>query len=126
MTLAEAIARYVHIRDGLKAMKKKHDAEQAAVQEGLDRLEAFFLENLNGMGVHHIASPSGTVYKTEKVSANVTDWPRALDWIKASEKWDFLERRVSKTAVEAELKESGNLPPGVNLFRSYAVNVRRN
>lgn len=124
-TVAEQIAHYIRGRDLLEALKKQHRAEEARVQTVLDKLEAGFLEALNSQGLQHIASPQGTIYKSERVSATVADWPLLLDWIRQQNAWDFLERRVSKAAVEQGLQDNGSLPPGVNLSRAFIVNVRR-
>ena len=73
----------------------------------------------------------GTAYIAYRESATVADWDVLLGFIKKSEAWDLLERRVSKSAVKDRMEEdrNGNYhqepPPGVNFVRIEGVNVRR-
>jgi hypothetical protein len=79
----------------------------------------------------------GIVFKDLKESVTVEDWDALLDYVRKNDKWNLLEKGVSKTLVLDEMgeleedKETGDkhrpngeaIPPGVkyNAFRTVKV-----
>ena len=125
-TAAQLVQEYLTHRDAKDALKKRYDADKAALDATLDRLEGVMLNQLNAQGADNIKTPHGTFYRQVATSATVADWPVLLEHIKATEDWDMLERRVNKTAVVSFSEASGgDLPPGVNFKTAINVNVRR-
>ena len=55
------------------------------------------------------------------------DWEAFYDWIKEHDAFDALERRIKRTFVSKYMDDNdGAIPPGVNVFRRYTVEVRKN
>ena len=47
--------------------------------------------------------------------------------MKQNDAFDALERRIKKTFVSEYMENNGGaIPPGVSVYRQYAVRVRRN
>ena len=121
------IAAYVKTRDELAEMKKEFDASIASLKEMQTKRENYLASKLSDLGAESIKSSAGTCFFKTASSATVADGQAFTDWVLAD--WEsrnhFLERRVSKTAVDA-LVEEGEVPPaGVNYSTVRVVQVRR-
>jgi hypothetical protein len=125
MQLDAVVERYVQIRDKKAEMKKAFEASVAPLTEAMDRLENAVLKALNDQGVESVRTKAGTAYKSTSTSATVADWEQVLPWIKENDRWDMLEKRVNKTAVEQFRTDNDDLPPGINWREAITVNVRR-
>jgi len=125
------VAKYVELRDRCTAAKKRYEAEVAPMKELMVKLEDKLQEILDNIGANSLNTDHGTVFRTYKESATVGDWNALLDYIKENDQWSLLERRVSKTHVKELMEEARDgsyrnpPPPGVNLVRIAAVQVRR-
>lgn len=122
----QLVAAYVQLRD-LRSQRKaafdNQDAEDKARQE---KIEGILLGRFESEGIESCRTGAGTAYKAIKTMANVADWDSALGFIKEEEAWEFLERRISKTAVEQYMEANeGKVPPGINIRRETVINVRR-
>lgn len=120
-----AISAYLKLRGALEGMKDEHKAKEAVLRSKMDKLEAYFLDFLNKSGTDSIAARGvGTVFKQDVVSAKVADWDALLDWVRANNAWEFLERRVSKSAVQEFASGNDQLPPGVEMSTTVEVRIR--
>jgi len=119
------IAKYVETRDLIAEKKKAFDAEVADLKALQEKREAWLKGKLDEMGVESFKSAHGTCYVAMKDSATVADWENFKEWVIINEEWDFLEHRVSKTAVKQRLDDGQVPPPGVNYTTIKQVQVRR-
>ena len=58
-------------------------------------------------------------------SATIADWDAYLAFVKENDRFDMLEKRCAKLAVEQYRAANDDLPPGVNWKSAVTVNVRR-
>ncbi len=123
--LDKLVERYIKLRDKKAEMKAAYDAQVAALDTAMEKVETYMLGMLNTMGLESFRTKFGTPYKSVKTSATVADWGVLFPWIQENAQFQFLEHRVSKTAVEEYAKATGDLPPGVNVSRVTVVNIRR-
>ena len=121
----DVVAKYIQIRDKKDALTKEHKAQVAVLDEAMKRIEMFLLQALDAQGVESYNTQSGTAFKTRRSSATVDDWERMLQYVKETDRWDFLEKRVNKTAVQEFRDEFDDLPPGVKWREDTVVQVRR-
>jgi hypothetical protein len=119
------VAAYIKLRDAKAAMVSKHKEQLAPLDTAMAKIEAALLQTLNTQGAQSVKTPEGTVYKTTRTSATAAEWDTFLEWVKANEHWNFLERRVSKAAVEEFRTEFNDIPPGVSVREEVTVNIRR-
>jgi hypothetical protein len=91
----------------------------------LDRIENFLLKRLTDQGVEAIRTKFGTAYTQERTSANVADWDMFLAFVREGEHWSALEKRVSKTFVDAHKQEHNDVPPGINVRVERVLNITR-
>jgi hypothetical protein len=124
-TIDQVVEKYVEIRDKQAELRKAQTAEMAKYNDALLKLEAWLMNSLNESGAESVRTVSGTVYKSIRTSAKVADWDALLEFITDNGAWNFLERRVSKTAVEEYMEGEGGTPPGVSVVREATIGVRR-
>ena len=131
MNVDTLTAKYIELRDRKAAIKRAADEETAKLDILQDKIEDKIKEIMHANGVTSVKTAHGTAYIAYRESATVADWDVLLGFIKKSEAWDLLERRVSKSAVKDRMEEDRNgqyqhePPPGVNFVRIEGVNVRR-
>lgn len=125
MQMDKIVERYVALRDKKAEMDAAHKANVADVVAAMDRLENAILESLNNQGVESVRTAFGTAMKIKSTSATVADWDMLLGYIQSNERWDMLEKRVNKTAVDQFRAANDDLPPGVNYKEAITIGVRR-
>jgi len=124
-------AKYIELRERKAKIRKEADEAEAALDVIQDAVGDKIREIMHEQGVTSMKTIHGTAYIAYRESATVADWDVLLGFIKKSEAWDLLERRVSKSAVKDRMEEDRNgqyqhePPPGVNFVRIEGVNVRR-
>lgn len=125
MNAEQLIDKYLSIRDKKAEMEKRHKAELEQFSKAMAKIEEVLMGLLSRAGGDSLKTAAGTAYIATVASAKVEDWEAALDWIKSTENWEMLERRASKTFVQAHVENTGELPPGVSLTTLRRLNIRR-
>jgi hypothetical protein len=138
---------YVKLRNAKKDIDEQAKAKTSPLVAGMETIEAHFLAEFQKLGVDSMKTEFGTPYSQAKSSVTVADneawvtWvlnkaleplkqltPEARDVIRQSMldsgALAFLEARAAKSAVEAYLEETKELPPGLNRRVETVVNVR--
>lgn len=123
--MEKLIAAYIRLRDAKARLKEKHKQELEPLDTAMDKIESRFLAAFEKDGVQSVKTPEGTAYKQERVSIAPADWDAFLGWVRETEQWSCLERRVAKSAIEEVVAQTGDLPPGLNRRSEFVVNVRR-
>jgi hypothetical protein len=125
MQIDEVIGKYVSLRDKKAEIKKEYDGKIASIDDALGKIEAALLKAMQDSGLDSMKTEAGTAYRSSRVSAKVADWDQFLPFVIKNESWEFLERRVSKEAVEQFKAANEDLPPGISWSETFVVNVRR-
>jgi len=125
ISIDAVVEKYVVTRDQIAEIKKRCDTEIQTLQELQDRREAFLKGELDRMGVESFKTAHGTCFVDWKDSATVKDREAFMTWVKENDAFEYLESRVSKTAVKAALDEGQPPPPGVDYVKIKDVKVRR-
>lgn len=126
-TVDQVVERYIQNRDLLDKLKKEYETKCEKVKDQQEKLTAFLMGKLNESGLESMKTQHGTCFVDWKDSATVADREAFFDWIEGDfiERKQFLENRVSKTAVKALLDDGETLPPGVNYTKIKDIKVRR-
>lgn len=119
------VEQYIKLRDHIKSITEKHEAELAPFKDLLERMNAAMLQRLNDLGGDSLKTEKGTVYRTERKAASIADADAFMDFVVANNAWDLLDRKANKTAVEDFIKNHDTPPPGVNFTKTFVVGVRR-
>ena len=125
MKLDLIVERYVQMRDKKAEMKAAYEASVADLNTGMAKLENAIMATLNEQGVESVRTSHGTAFKSISNSATIADWDAYLAFVKDNDRWDMLEKRCAKLAVEQYRAANDDLPPGVNWKSAVTVNVRR-
>lgn len=123
-TLDDVVAGYVRLRDQKKELQSRHKEELAPLNAKMETMEGWLRRELDKQHAESIRTDKGTVFKHVRTSATVRDWESTLNFIRSTQSWDLLERRISKLAVE-ERAEEGIEVPGVAITRDITVQIRR-
>ena len=144
--VAQLTGIYLKLRNTKKDLEAQAKAKIQPLNQGMELIEGFFLSKMLELGVDSLKNEAGTPYRSEKVSITVADnmtfvdfvLDRALSSLPISEQargaikqamvdsgqLALIEARASKSAVEAYLEETKELPPGLNHRVEATVNVR--
>lgn len=119
---AALIAKYVEIRDQIKAIESEQIAPLKAM---LDKIETYFKAIAAVEGVDSWKTDGGTAYLVTTDSVRLADPAAYMEYIIENDAWDLLEKRASKTAVRSFLETHKVLPPGAEITTRIEVNIRR-
>lgn len=119
------VAQYVKLRDTIKAKEAEFKERIRPYKETLEALNSVLLNHLNAIGGNSVNTDAGTVYKTEKTSASLSDPAAFMEYVITNQEFDLLDRKANVTAVEAYIAEHGVQPPGVKYNSVYVAGVRR-
>ena len=123
---ARIVSAYLKIRDARTALKRQFDEEDKKLKAKAERLEAELLKFLNESKIDSANTAAGTFYRQMEITPSGSDWDAFYQWVVKNDGFDFLEKRIKKTAVAQYMEEhDGAPPPGVTVYREYVVRVRR-
>lgn len=125
MKSADAVAKYIELRDKKSELKKQHDAKVAKIDDALKKIEAAFLRQFSETGQQSAKFGAGTVFIKQRTSDKVFDREAFLDFVKEHDAFDFIENRVNKSALDQFVEDNNDLPPGVTRNTESVINIRR-
>lgn len=118
---------YTKIRAKRAEIKKAYEEEDDKLKADLAKIEAVLLNHLNTTNTDAVRTEAGTFYRQQEIIPSASDWQAFYDWIKENDAFDALERRVKKTFVSEYMEaHEGAIPPGVSVYRTFVVRVRKN
>lgn len=143
-----AISFYIAQRDEKDALKKQHTEALGVYGFNMDRIEKWFLKHFAETGQTSAGvKTAGTAARTTRTSVTMADPQVYAGWVAQSvvraagiedvdladtlitemtnAMTEWLEARVSKSAVEAYIANDNELPPGVNRSVDYTVSITR-
>lgn len=121
----ELVSQYVRLRDKIKEVEDAHKAKLKDAKEHLEHLNNTLLERLNQLGGESVKTAHGTVYRTTRRSASITDGDTFRQFVINNEAFDLVDWRANANAVDDFIKEQQTPPPGVNFSTAFTVGVRR-
>lgn len=124
-TIDEVIEKYVSLRDELDASRRDFKAIENDLKEKMTTLSLWLREQSDELGVDSFKTHHGTAYRVTKDFVRVGNWQKTLDFIKDTENWQFLEKRLGKIAVKEYMSENGDVPPGVEYSTEVEFQVRK-
>lgn len=121
----QVIAAYLKLRNKKDAIEAEAKERVKELKDKMAKFEAWLKVRADEQGVTSFKTPHGTAFITTTDFANVADWDATLEFIRANDAYDMLEKRVSKTAVRAYIESTREVPAGVNYGTKLEVNVRK-
>lgn len=122
----DAIEAYVEMRDAKRRFDKEAKAKSEEMESFLDAVSMWLREKADLIGVDSFVSKEfGTAYRNIKKSYRVEDWDAFIEFVKETDNFQLLERRVAKRAA-AEIHEHDSVvPPGLLYVEEVEFNVLR-
>lgn len=122
----KAVKAYIRMRDARSALAAKYEAEDKAIKDQMEQVEAYLLETCKSVGANSLKTGAGTVIRNVKTRYWTSDWEAMHEFIRENNALDLLERRVAQNAMTDFLKQNPDkMPKGMNVDSKYTVVVRR-
>lgn len=125
-TIDRAVIDYISLRDKKKQLDDAHSERMVPLVKAMEKIEVFLSEKGRELGTDSFkASSGGTAFKSKKTRGGLESWDTFFAWCVENQQWHFLNRAVSKRAIEDYLAEHGELPPGTTWEEWEEWQVRR-
>lgn len=125
VTVDKVISKFMALREQKEAIEREMKERLASIREDMGKLETWILAKMEQEGVSQFKTDHGTAFKATTDHAGVADWQELIEFIKANDAYDLLEKRVSKQAVRSYLDIGQPPPPGVNYTTRVDVAIRK-
>lgn len=126
MKMDDLVEAFIKIREKKSQLKAEYDAKVGKFDEVQGKIEGLLLQRFGELGVDSVKTAAGTAYTSVRSSATLADWDVFRAFLTQQEDpFMYVERRVSKVAVEQYKAANEDLPPGVNWNEMRTVNFRR-
>ncbi len=119
------VQKFLELRDLRSEKKKAWEKEDSDLKAKQNRLEIWFLNKIQELGVDSITTEFGTAYTTTETKGSCNDWQAFWEWLVKYGRMDLLEKRISIKGIKEYLDETGALPPAVNINKERVVRIRR-
>jgi hypothetical protein len=123
--IATNIQRYVRIRDDLDRKRKEYQEFEKEAKYQLDQISMQIMTVADQLGVENFKTEYGTAYRNVKQSYTVQNWDEYIEWAEKTGNLHTIQKRVTKTAVDEIVDETGEIPPGLDLYTEVTFNIRR-
>lgn len=127
MSYEQLVGVYRMARTRIDEEKKEFEAKQRPTKELMRDIETQLLDRLNEGQMTSIRTDKGTAYISTLTSVSAPDWDLFINWVRATGRYEMLERRPAKSEIMAYVEDDaagGELPPGVAITTIRKVNVR--
>lgn len=121
----ELMAEALCIREDLKAASHTFKAYEAECKARISGIEARLLEIARRAGTTTLKTKFGTAFTQLKESFRVGNWDQILQFIKETDNFQMLEKRIGKLATKEIYTRTGTLPPGVAYVAEEEMVIRK-
>ena len=125
LNVDQVIEAYLKYRNQKEALEAEIKDQVKELKDKMSKLEAWIKTKADNDGVTSFKTNHGTAFVTTNDYANVADWDAVLSFIKETDAYDMLEKRISKNAVRGYIDQHKAVPSGVNYGTRIDVNVRK-
>ena len=109
---------YRQLKAKIEEVKERHKTELQPLTDLMDELKNDLLTTLNQFNSENIQTTEGTIHKTSRKTASISDQSEFLAFIIENRAWEMLDLKCNSTAAEGYIEMNGEPPPGVN-FNVY-------
>ena len=119
------------MQDKRDELRHAFEAADLAIENQQDVVSTALLSAMNGLKGDKLTTQAGVIEKKLDMKVSGADWQAIYRFVAANDAWELLHKRLSSTFVERWAKDhhddEGNamLPPGVNVFSTYKVTVKK-
>jgi hypothetical protein len=125
MTNDRLVKIFTKIRAARKELSAQFDEADGKLKRQLDQIEIEIKARCLATGLSGFKTEFGTVSIVETMKVSCADWTAFGTWLKDEDPLVYLESRVKSTAIKEYMeKHTGELPPGVTVFKETEARVR--
>ncbi len=115
----EKVEQYMAISDKKKSIEARHAEELAPLNEALEAIKKYLLDEMNKIGVD-------TLYKAITKTVKALDLQEFKDFVfNGTPKWDLVDFRPLKKGIMEYIEDTGTVPPGITTDSFTTLNIRR-
>jgi len=119
----KAVFQYIALRNRKVMLEQQHKAQLVPFTEIMNELEAKLLSYMQKANVDHLAAPSGTAYRSTRLSATIKDGEAFRQFVIQQNQFQLVDWRANANQVFEYIRDhQGVTPPGLNT--SAFVHVR--
>jgi hypothetical protein len=149
--IKSVVEKYISLRDQKAEIAERHKVELAPLNESMEIIEKWLLQEMEKMGVESLKTPAGTPYKTITKSVKMADpdafkrfvftplidsltgmlqaqgvhVPDLYSLLQGGVFWDMIDFRAGKKGIVEYAEQNGSIPPGVTVDNFTTINIRR-
>lgn len=120
------VAEYRDLRDLMAVKRQEWKDYEAKTKDRMDQITMSLREIADYLGLNALPTEAGTAYRMIKKQYRVGNWDSVLEFIKRTDNWQMLEKRIGKLATQEIHETSGEIPPGVEFSQEVEFVVRKN
>ena len=109
----------------LREQRRKLAETDRDLRDQYAELEARLIAALDVQETTMARGRSATASLTEEDYASVTDWTAVYDYIRRTESWFLLHKRISNASWKELTELNGEVVPGTQAFRKRSIALRR-
>ena len=120
-----AIRLYRVLQGKVEEIEAAAQAQVAELKTKMQTIETWIAQKSQEEGVDSFRTECGTAFFQVSDYCSVADWDSTFAWVRSNNRWDVLTKGVNKTAIREIIKESGDVPPGLNYGTKRVLHVRK-
>jgi hypothetical protein len=109
----------------LREQRRKLAETDKDLRDQYSELEARLIAALDLQQTSMARGRSATATLSEEDYASVTDWTAVYDYIRRTESWFLLHKRISNASWKELAELNGEPVPGTQAFRKRSIALRR-
>lgn len=125
MTVDQVLAAYLLLRKRKEELKKEQADAMAPINDQMNKCLIWVQQQMQQQGLTNFKGPSGIAFLQTDTTVSVKDWDATLEWIKTTDNWSVLEKRVSKSIVQDYIEAHNETPPGLHVSTEIAAHIRK-
>jgi hypothetical protein len=122
--IEDVVGAFVDVRDRLSALKSEWKTIEEEMKLILSKYEMWLRDKADALGVDSFKTKYGTAYKHLKETYRIGNWITFIEYIKETDNFQLLEKRVAKNAAR-EIHQLEGIPPGLEYFSEFEIGIRR-
>lgn len=109
----------------IKAQIEELKSRKSELEKVLERLTIDISEEMNEKDLEKIECAYGSGKIKTDIYPNVKDWNVFMDWVSKNKRYEFVEKRVSRTATREMLATYGEIPEGIDVYPKTTLELRK-
>lgn len=116
---------YMEVRERMRELDERYKKEKEPLLEAQNLISGWLMDYMENNGLKNFKTNAGMCGTTTKYSASLADPQAFMDYIKANNAFELLDRKANVNAVKEYIKENNAPPPGCNLSSFKMITVRK-